>query len=90
MIVEIKKCGDCGIETNKGKYWGTGKYLCEKCHNEWTDKKKRETPDSSVTESTIKKLKKRRDKKKRNLKIVKTKLHEEGFQNRLTQYIKED
>ena len=21
MILEIKKCGACGIRTNKGKYW---------------------------------------------------------------------
>ncbi len=82
MKLQIKKCGDCGIETNDGKYWGTGKYLCEKCHAEWTDKKKKESPDS-VSESVVKKLKKGRNKKRRISKNVKTKIHENGFQSRL-------
>ncbi len=84
MEFQFKKCGDCGIETNDGKYWGTGKYLCKKCHAEWTDEKKKESSsDESVSESVIRKIKKGRNKKRRISKNVKTKLHENGFQRRL-------
>ena len=86
MQIEIKKCGSCNIETNKGKHWGTGAWLCEKCYNEWNeeDKKMRSSSSNeSVSESIVRKIKKGRNKKRRNLKIVKTKLHKNGVQSRL-------
>lgn len=94
MNIKIRKCGECGAITNNGKYWGTGIWLCNKCYNKYDSKHKklRGSMDESVAEksvsgSTIKKIKKGR---KRNLKRVKTKLHKDGFQNRLTQYIGDD
>jgi len=93
MILEIKKCGACGIRTNKGKYWGTGTWLCDKCHTKWSekDKKMRESSsDESVSESVIKKIKKGRNTKRRKSKNVKTKLHEDGSQSRLTMFNDEE
>lgn len=79
MKIELKKCGSCNIESNKGKFWRTGTWLCDKCFDEW--KLKEELYESnSVTKSTITKIRKGR---KRNLKNVKTKLHENGVQSRL-------
>lgn len=83
MELKVKKCGGCGIETNEGKYWITGTWLCNKCHIKWNENDKRTRGDTSISESVIKKIKKGRIKKRRNLKIVKTKLHEDGFQSRL-------
>ncbi len=81
MILEINKCGSCGIETNKGKYWGTGAWLCDKCHNEWSEKDKKMRGDEfSVSESVIKKV--RKGKKYKKTKIT-TNIHENGFQTRL-------
>lgn len=83
MQIEIKKCGGCNIETNEGKYWRTGTWLCDKCHLKWNENDKRMRGDTSISESVVKKIKKGRNKKRRNLKNVKTKLHEDGFQSRL-------
>lgn len=83
MQIEIKKCDGCDIETNEGKYWGTGAWLCNKCHAEWSEKDKKMREDTSISESVVKKIKKGRNKKRRNLKNIKTKLHEDGFQSRL-------
>jgi len=86
MILEIKKCGACGIRTNKGKYWGNGTLLCEECHTKWSekDKKMRESSsDESVSESVIKKV--RKGKKHKKTKIA-TKIHENGSQSRLTMF----
>ncbi len=81
MKLELKKCGSCGIETNKGKYWGTGDWLCDKCHNEWSEKDKKMREDEfSVSESVIKKVRKGKRRKSKN---VKTKLHEDVVQTRL-------
>lgn len=85
MQIEIKKCGSCNIETNKGKYWGTGTWLCNKCYNEWNekDKKMRGAVDTSISKSVVKKIKKGRNTKRRKGKNIKTKLHENGVQSRL-------
>lgn len=80
MELKLRKCGSCNIETNKGKFWRTGTWLCDKCFDEWKLKDSLYKSDTSVSKSVIKKIKKGR---KRNLKIVKTKLHEDGFQSRL-------
>lgn len=87
MQIKVKKCGSCDIGTNKGKYWRTGTWLCDKCYMEWTNKDKElegdTSKDDSVSESIIKKIKKGRNIKRRKSKNVKTKIHENGFQSRL-------
>lgn len=84
MEIQIKKCGACGIRTNKGKYWGTGTWLCNECHTKWSEKDKKMREDEfSVSESIIKKLKKGKKHKKTN---IVTKVHENGSQSRLTMF----
>ncbi len=87
MRIEVKKCGSCEIETNKGKHWRTGTWLCDDCFKEWKLKELLYESDNTVSKSVMTKIRKGR---KRNLKNVKTKLYENEFQNRLTQYIKEE
>jgi len=84
MEIQIKECGSCGVPTNKGKYWGTGTWLCDKCHDEWKEKDKKMKGDEfSVSESVIKKVRKGKRLKKRG---VKTEIHESGEQSRLTMF----
>ena len=93
MINKIIKCSSCGIKTNKGKCWGTGAWLCDECYTKWSekDKKMRESSsDESVSESVIKKIKKGRNTKRRKIKNVKTKMHENGSQSRLTMFNDEE
>ena len=86
MEVGIKKCGSCGIETNKGKSWITGTWLCDKCYNEWSEKDKKmksSLSNESVSESIVRRIKKGRSVKRRKSKNIKTKIHENGVQSRL-------
>lgn len=84
MEIKMNKCGSCGIETNKGKYWGTGTWLCDKCHDEWKEEDRKMRGDEfSVSKSIIKKVKKG---KSRGKKRVVTKLYENGSQSRLTMF----
>ena len=89
MEIQIKKCGSCGVPTNKGKYWGTGTWLCDKCHNEWKEKdRKMREDDFSVSESVIKKVRKGKSKRNKKARVV-TKLHDSGSQSRLTMFNEE-
>ncbi len=80
MESKIRKCDSCGIDNCLCKPWRTGAWLCYKCFDEY---KVKESSNTSISESVVKKIKKGRNKKRRNLKNVKTKLHEDGFQSRL-------
>jgi len=79
MTLKIKRCDSCKKETSKGKPSRTGLWLCNKCYTEiyGSDDK------DYVSISSMSKIKKIKNKRRRNLKIVKTKLHENGFQSRL-------
>jgi len=89
MEIQIGKCGSCGIETNRGKYWGTGTWLCDKCHDEWKDKDKKMRGDEfSVSESVIKKVRKGKGKRNKKARVV-TEIHKNGSQSRLTMFDEE-
>jgi hypothetical protein len=79
MEIKVEKCFSCDEPTYNGKRWRTGALLCPKCYKKWDEKDK--FNDSSVQESVIKRIKKRRIINKRK-KIV-TKIHKDGEQLRL-------